>query len=172
MEHVTDLDSAGRILSNEELKAFFAFWDFSCAFPSVWHLWLLAVLEAYGFPEGFVCMVRSMYSMCFAYMSRGGALLFLWMIRSGVLQGCPLSGLLLSVTTDPFALAFRRLQSSQNFSRLNVCVRLCADDAGATIAKLAILKSFHAIFMRAEELVSPLKLLNVCWRLCFILTLL
>lgn len=53
---------------------------------------------------------------------------------------------------DPFACAFDRLQLRLNTQRLNVCVRLCADDVGAALAKVNILKSFHVVFQKAELL--------------------
>ena len=90
--------------------------------------------------------------MSFSYLSHGGALILLWLVRSGVLQGCPLSGLLFSIAMDPFACAFDRLQQRLNTQRLNVCVRLCADDVGAAIAKIDMLKSFHIVFQKAEAL--------------------
>ena len=72
-------------MSNEDLKAFFAFWDFCCAFPSVGHLGLFACIEAYGFPSGFCALVKGMYHMCFAYSANAGCMMLLWLIRSGVL---------------------------------------------------------------------------------------
>jgi hypothetical protein len=154
VENVVDVDSDSRTMSNLEFRAFLALWDFECAFPSVGHLWLFTVLEAYGFPFGFICLVKSVYFMCFSYQTHGGSMLLLWVIRSGVLQGCPLSGLLFSIVMDPFARAFERLQASSNLHQLRVCVRLCADDVGAALANIHLLKSFHAIFLRAKKLAN------------------
>ena len=87
VENVTEIDAAARIMSNADQKAL---WDFCFAFPSVSHDWLFACLSAYGFPLGFVNLVESVYSMSFSYLSHGGALILLWLVRSRVLQGCRL----------------------------------------------------------------------------------
>lgn len=144
----------------EGLRAWFAFWDYACAFPSVGHLWLFCLLDAYGFPAGFVALVKGMYHCCFAYSTHGSALLMLWIVRAGVLQGCPLSGLLFSIAMDPFALALDKLQSSCNLVRnlrdkghsVAAVVRLFADDVGAAIGDLRLLKHFAFIFDYAERL--------------------
>ena len=89
--------------------------------------------------------------------------MLLWLIRSGVLQGCPLSGLLFSVATDPFARPFEKIQTSpqtkllldpQNTSKHNVAVRLCADDVGAAMSSILALPKFAMIFHRAHALAS------------------
>eukprot|EP00972_Heterocapsa_arctica_P071080 10499933-Heterocapsa_arctica.AAC.1 len=85
------------------------FWDFVAAFPSVSQAWLFTVLAAAGFPEGFLRLVHGIYFMNFAYGTDGTSHRFLFQILSGVVQGCPLSGLLFAVLLDPFLRAISSL---------------------------------------------------------------
>ena len=99
--------------------------------------------------------------MCFAYSTNAGGMMLLWLIQSGVLQGCPLSGLLFVVAIDPFSRAFEKLQTSQSLKQLidphslskhNVLVRLCCDDVGAALSSIVALHKFEFIFRKARVL--------------------
>ena len=70
-------------------------------FPSVFHKWIFAVLEARGFPVGIRDFIHSLYFMNAAYMSNGGEFIFLYWMLSGVLQGCPASAFLFLYVWTP-----------------------------------------------------------------------
>ena len=77
-------------------------YDFAAAFPSMSHTWIPACLTALGIPSGAHDLTMSMYCLNLAHSAAGGALIPLFLILSGVLQGCPLSGFLFAVGVDLF----------------------------------------------------------------------
>ena len=79
---------------------FLLLWDFASAFPSVAHAWLFCVLDAIKLWKGFVTGIRSLYIGNEAFGQSGGVMSFLFIIVSGVLQGCPLSGTLFVLVID------------------------------------------------------------------------
>eukprot|EP00973_Karenia_brevis_P048310 6706598-Karenia_brevis.AAC.1 len=84
-----------------------AFFDFGAAFPSVLHQWLMLVFYSIGLPQGAINIGWSMYWMVMGFgSSHQGVSAFLFMIWSGVLQGCPLSGTFFVFAIDPFLQAF------------------------------------------------------------------
>ena len=106
-----DLDTCARICGMAALAPIakgklicplLAFFDFAAAFPSVAHEWLFAVLAARGCPDGFINVVRAMYSLVTTFFRTDGRLSFLCWVLAGVLQGCPLSGMLFAIIMDPF----------------------------------------------------------------------
>ena len=104
-----DLDSIGRMYGFDnpaDSLALFAFFDIAAAFPSLCHKFLFFVLKAIGLPEGFSNVFRCMYDNVMAYGFMGGGRAFLFQVLSGVLQGCPLSGLAFSLAMDPFLRMF------------------------------------------------------------------
>ena len=79
------------------------------------------------------------------------------LVLSGVCQGCPLASLLHIAAAQPFSLLFEQ-QVCQ--AKLGL-VRQCADDIGAAIVSLDVLKAFQCIFesMRtcANQVLNVLK---------------
>ena len=154
--NVVDLDSLARILSNMGFKAFLALFDFGNAFPSVGHEWLHEVLRAKGFPIGLRYLVKQLYFMSACYGTAGCKLMFLWYVFCGVLQGCPLSGMLFAVIMDPFCIGFGKLEARLNREHHipRACVRACADDVGAVIASIKHLKGLKVVFDAACDLAN------------------
>jgi hypothetical protein len=73
-----------------------------------------------------------------------------YLILSGILQGCPLSGTLFVFVIDPLLWMFR--------CHLNkAIIRACADDVGAALKRLADLALLHKLFSEFRS-VSPLTL--------------
>ena len=153
LENIVDVDSLARILGCEGYEAFIALFDFCCAFPSLGHVFLFAMLKAKGFPEGFICIVKQLYRHCCSFGSSGDVCQFLWFITCGVLQGCPLSGLIFSVMMDPFCVAFLKFETRCNSEakRPLTCIRAFADDVGAVIHSLKSLKHIKGIFDAAAK---------------------
>ena len=78
--------------------------DLAAAFSSVRHSWLLRSLRAHGLPPSFCSVAGGLYQGGVAYHRvGGGALDVAYPLCSGVLQGCPLSGTLYNVVSDPFS---------------------------------------------------------------------
>jgi endonuclease/exonuclease/phosphatase family metal-dependent hydrolase len=164
IENVIDLDSASRIFAFQnsshpklsKLPAILAFWDFAAAFPSVFHKFIFAVLEARGFPLGFIDFIKSLYFFNAAYYSDGGSFIFLFWIFSGVLQGCNASAFLFDCVLDPFLEAFSEFITQNPNANSSPAhrgiIRACADDIGAALLSLKGLKYMEPIFDLAEQL--------------------
>jgi hypothetical protein len=114
-------------------------YDFASAFPSVAHAWLFAVLRAIRLWSAYLKAIRRLYTGNKAYASKGGILVFMFPILSGILQGCPLSGTLFVFVIDPLLWMFR--------CHLNkAIIRACADDVGAALRRLSDLATLHKLF--------------------------
>eukprot|EP00973_Karenia_brevis_P067936 9450803-Karenia_brevis.AAC.1 len=60
------------------------------------------VLQAMNVPEGLLAYICELYRKCELYFSLFGQDLFVCILRSGVIQGCPLSGTLFTIVIDIF----------------------------------------------------------------------
>ena len=139
-----DFDSAARSLGHAGAVAnipVLAFWDLA-AFPSVAHRWLFKVLVHTALPRGLLEIIRGMYFMTGAYGVGEEGLRFLFWILSGVIQGCPFSGMLFVFALGPFLHAIEVLLDSPGIST----TRACADDIGAAISSLQHMRVFHSLF--------------------------
>ena len=93
-------------------------------------------------PRGVRNLVRSVYQSSKAHVWVGADYVELFDIRTGVLQGCPLSGLLLAVCMDPLLRAFESLVGRANLGH----IKACADDDAAVLYSLRSLPVLHGIF--------------------------
>ena len=140
-----DFDSAARSLGHAGAVAnipVLAFWDLAAAFPSVAHRWLFKVLVRTALPRGLLEITRGMYFMTGAYGVGEEGLRFLFWILSGVIQGCPFSGMLFVFALGPFLHAIEVLMDSPGIST----TRACADGIGAAISSLQHMRVFHSLF--------------------------
>ncbi len=71
-------------------------------------------------------------------------LLFIW---RGVLQGCPLSGVLFAWALDPY---LRMMTSAPDDLKLGT-TRACADDVGAAVKHFDVLPKFCGVFFCIER---------------------
>ena len=105
-----DLDTVSRLAAlRPELLPVLVLFDFANAFPSVFHAWVFAVLNFVQAPLGFRNLVKGLYHNNVAYIKTESGFTKLFIILSGVLQGCPLSGSLFTMAIDPF---FRQTYNS------------------------------------------------------------
>jgi hypothetical protein len=130
----------------ELLCPLLAFFDFAAAFPSVLHSWLFLSLEACGAPDGFVKVIAAMYRCVSTYTVVEGCSHFMFWVLSGVLQGCPLSGMLFAIALNPFLNKFDKELDSPGVA----CVRACADDIGVAIRGIATLALLKPTFDSAK----------------------
>ena len=104
--NVLDIEwEAMRISLRTESGAILLF-DFSAAFPSMAHEYLITVLEALGAPPSAMNVIKALYSCNNCHILTGGCLYEGFAIHAGIRQGCPLSRLLFALTVD---LLLRRL---------------------------------------------------------------
>ena len=116
--------------------------DFAAAFPSVAHRWIFAVLRVCNIPDTYLRVIESLYFECKTYILAQGRREFLCVIKSGVLQGCPLSGSLFAIAIDPF---LRLIDAALDHGRSGI-VRACADDIGAVVSSSSYLQLIKPIF--------------------------
>ena len=92
VQNIVDMDSHGRTLGCQALAPFipvlFA-WDFSSAFASVAHSWIVRVLKRLRLPEGVLNIVQGVSHMAHSLYAVGSTSEFFCWLLSGVLQGCP-----------------------------------------------------------------------------------
>ena len=139
--------------------------DFAAAFPSVAHAWMFCVLKHIRIPKGLLVAIKLLYEDNQAFMACGDQLLWLYLIVSGVLQGCPLSGSLFVVTIDPLLALFKKKLEDTGLGR----VRTCADDIGIALRELrhlgVIFELFHWFRKVSGLALKPRKcnmILTVC----------
>ena len=77
------------------------FFDFCAAVPSVAHALIFLVLEAIGLPRGLTNYFKSLYADNNCYGCFDGRLIFLYVIKSGIIQGCPASGTIFVLFSRP-----------------------------------------------------------------------
>ena len=97
------------------------------------------------------------------YIKHAGMSRFLCIVKSGVLQGCPLAALLFVIAMEPFLVMFR---TSIEDGALGV-LRACADDLALVLKDLASLTIVHRIFEFVEQLAG----LTLKIRKCFLILL-
>ncbi|CAK0891795.1 unnamed protein product [Prorocentrum cordatum] len=82
----------------------------------------------------------------------------LYFVQSGIIQGCPGSGFPFALCADPFAQDFDRSVSLRGRG----IIRACADDVGAAIARIEVLKVLFRIFMVAARVASLILKISKC----------
>ena len=89
-----------------------------------------------------------MYSGNEAYTISEGKLSFLFSVKCGVLQGCPLSAVLFNFAMDPFLWICKRLIKDQGLGK----VLACADDIGASLCRFRLPIPLHSAFTRFQRI--------------------
>ena len=103
--------------------------DFAMASNSVSNAWVVFLLGFIGFPAGIYDAILVLYRMKKAYMNTHKGIIFMSVVLSGVLQGCPLSGSLFVIAVDPLLHMFSICLENSSLAR----ARACADDIGLAI---------------------------------------
>ena len=149
LANVVDLDAHGRehgMASCVGDPAVLAFWDFAAAFPSLAHQWLMLVAAARGLPAGMLLLLEATYVADLTYGSVGAPRRFLFAIWAGVLQGCPWSGFLFTVSLDPFLWWMSCVLETSDGG----VVRACADDIKGSFRRLSALLYVSPVFAAAQ----------------------
>lgn len=76
--------------------------DFSSAFPSIAHVFIFLVLTASGVPLSVIVAIRALYTDCYCWVLFSGMLFDGLEAMSGIKQGCPMSGVIYSLSLDCF----------------------------------------------------------------------
>ena len=104
-------------------------------------------------PSGIQALIRQMHTGCTAVSFGSTGLQGLYDIANGVLQGCPLSGLVFVWILDPILSALTALTDASH----DGITRACADDVGASLKWLVALKGFFTVFQITKK-VSAMEL--------------
>jgi hypothetical protein len=134
----------------EALCPILAFFDIAAAFTSLFHSWMFLALEACGAPSGLYQLVQAMYTCISTSTVIDGRKFFLYWIWSGVLQGCPLSGMLFAISLDPLLRKFLAEVETNG----KAAVRACADDIGGALKSITTLKIMKGTLDMAERLTN------------------
>ena len=151
VNNIVELDAISRTYAFDPSLFFplLAFRDFGSASPSLIHEWLFDVLRAIRFPDGAFDIIAALYFQITAFgRIAGSSSRALFMILSGIIQGCPLAGTCFALAMDPFLSMLQRQIEVQGLG-IN---RACADDVGAAIRSAETLPVLASIFQEAEDL--------------------
>ena len=100
LRNVLDIDLAAHKISIKTRTGAILLFDFTAAFPSLAHEMIWDVLQTTGIDESFINVVRMFYDGNRHLLKVMGRTFKGVHVRSGVRQGCPLSGLLFSICVD------------------------------------------------------------------------
>ena len=125
-----------------------AFFDFAAAFPSVAHAWLFNTIRAAGFPDGFISLFEGVYFHCECVGRGDSCTTLLFIVASGILQGCPLAGLAFTVAINPILAFFADKVEARGLG----ITKACADDIAAVCFKLSSLVGYARGFRLARAL--------------------
>ena len=151
---VVDFDVHGRIYGSQPVDSdpsLISLYDFAAAFPSMSHTWIAACPTALGIPSGAHDLIMSMCRLSLAHSAAGGALIPLFLILSGVLLGCPLSGFLFAVGVDPFVWWVYKVIELAGLWK----IRVCADDTGTALENISALLVLYPISAAIERAAGP-----------------
>ena len=91
-------------------------------------------------------IVSAMYHLTHLWAPGGAESFFCW-VAAGVLQGCPLSGLLFTWVVAPLLQAMMVLLERPRLA----IIRACADDIGAVMPELRSLMILFDLFLKVEK---------------------
>ena len=100
------------------------------------------------------------YWYCMSYMrgDSGNRIPFL-LYMSGIIQGCSLSGSIFASAMDPSSrMMIHELNLASGRSLMTFVafvVKACADDIGASLARLSLLKALYMLFILAQWGAGP-----------------
>ena len=134
---------------------------FSSAFPSVALQWIFQVLHWLKLPQGVINFMHAIYHHVQCFIKHAGSLRYMCLVRSGVLQGCPLASELFLFSIEPFCILLNNTVHNQGI------VELCADDIAVVLQSWLKFHAVHNIFQYAERCAG----LKLEIRNCFLLPL-
>jgi hypothetical protein len=139
LDNVIELDTQARIADLEAscnrmlevcMLPVLSLYDFAAAFPSLAHRFIFLTINYIGFPDGLKRFFLALYTNNKCYGRFGGQTMFLYLIRAGIIQGCPASGTLFVICVD----AFLRMMATSLAGSVS---KAFADDIGTPMRSLA-----------------------------------
>ena len=130
LRNVLDIDLAAQKVSLRCKSGALLLFDFTAAFPSLSHDMLWDTLEILGIDPGFIQVIKTFYTRNLHLLKLRGDLFPGVIVKSGVRQGCPLSGLLFAICVDILVSSLPALLGPDG------AVGAFADDIGAVTENL------------------------------------
>ena len=153
MTNILDIDTAAQIISVKSTRGAIILFDFKAAFPSMDHSFIWETLLVAGIPLEFVSAIQMLYNNNCHKIRVGDQLYDGPTVRSGVRQGCPLSGLLFSICVDVLLL---RLQDV--LIKSDEIARAFADDTATVVSDYSVTLPTLALLFHEFEQISRLQL--------------
>eukprot|EP00959_Pyramimonas_sp_CCMP1952_P201813 4220128-Pyramimonas_sp.AAC.1 len=155
--NVLELDVSSRLLSctphgSRDLPILYSL-DYGQAFHSLNQEFVLFILGTLRLPEAVLKFVGFLYEAIEGVAVSMGLRVHLYWVRSGIIQGCALSGSLYAIASSTFLYHLVRVIEETGRG----LVRACADDIGGTLQSIEDL-AWVALVMREAELVANLVL--------------
>ena len=156
LRNVIDLDCASRAFAMQFpmiMPVLLAF-DFGSAFASAAQAWIFVVLHVMNLPAGFIDLCYGFFSYIIGVSKKSnGITALLFLVNSGVVQGCSLSGLLFAIAINPFLAEMVNKIDNRDFG----VTRACADDIGVCPEVFAHAECFATLFLKIPKCVlTPL----------------
>lgn len=105
---------------------------FEAAFPSLGHGWIFVLLRRMRLPLRLLGTIEMMYHNMVTYFEVGGHVCAVVELKSGIRQGCPLSGTICAIALDP---AIRYFLEQATFASCRIFA--FADDLAVVLTKIA-----------------------------------
>jgi hypothetical protein len=146
-DNIVEADTFSRTMAMKHRHPLLALLDIAQAFPSLLHAWIMCVFRARGFPAGFCNLLLALYHLNVCYIKLPSGYEYLYLIFTGVLQGCPLSGLVFAVSIDPIVSSSARVDH-----QTGSLSRWCADDLASVLPCPDALTKLHRVFVTFSPL--------------------
>lgn len=150
------LDAHSRACSYPQFNSLISLvptYDFSAAFASVLHSYLEWMLVRMGCPPDKLKLLLSFYWYCMSYISSDRGLVTFLLYLSGIIQVCPLSGSMFALAIDPILRYMRHSPEAacrEYADGATFVLRACADDIGASLSRMSLLRALYQPFQVAE----------------------
>lgn len=135
--------------NHEDLPVAMLNLDQKSAFDKIDHNYLFQLLEIFGFGNGFINALKTLYNDAVFHVRIGHLLTGLIHFKKGIRQGCPLSGPLYSLTIEPFLNLCRRYLTGITLpskAEIKLTVSAYADDVTVFMSKESDFKVFRMIY--------------------------
>ena len=92
-------------------------------------------------------IIKSFYCFCFGYIRTKDGHIFFMRLICGIIQGCPLSGSVFALLSDPL---LERIEHELRHCEKGNMAQACADDIGLVLSKLSNLEVVYNCFKQIQ----------------------
>ena len=146
--NIVAVDTAAQIISLKSKRGAIVLLDFKAAFPSMNHLFIWDTLKAAGIPDAFISAIQTLYRENRHRIRIGSELYDGPTVRSGVRQGCPLSGLLFAICAGVLLLRLADVLNNED-----EITRAFADDTATVVNDYVVaIPTLAKLFSEYEDI--------------------